>query len=266
MKIIDLAEEHESLYFNCLIGDPRRLADAGNYKRDWYRKMTPRGLKVKLILNDAGEPVGMVQYLPIEESPATGKDLYYLLCIWVVNDKKFRGNHQKKGFGTALLAAFEEDARASGKKGVVAWGLTIPAFMPARWFKKHGYEEAERQGMQVLLWKTWEAGVAKPAWTPSRKKPERTQGKVTVACFRCGWCPEVNKAFTRTKRVVAEIGGEINFTEIDTAERKAFEEWGFGDALFIDGKEIPLGPAPSIAKIRRAIHQSQKRAAKEVSS
>jgi GNAT superfamily N-acetyltransferase len=260
MKIVDLAPEHESLYFNCLIGDPDRLADAGDYKRVWYEAMKPRGLKVKLALDDRGNPVGMIQYLPVEESSVAGRDLYSLLCIWVINDKKFRGNHQRHGYGKALLAAMEDDARQHGKKGVTVWGLSLPAFMPAAWFKKHGYAEAERQGMRVLLWKHWDPTAQKPFWVRRHKTPENRPGRVTVTAFCSGWCPEVNKAFTRTKRAVAGCGGPIEFAEINTTERKTFEEWGIVDGLFVDGKEMPLGPAPSYAKIKRAIGKSVKNA------
>jgi GNAT superfamily N-acetyltransferase len=263
MKIIDLTQEFEPLYFNCLVGDAGRLNDAGEYKKHWYEAMKPRGLKVKLALTDNGEPAGMIQYLPVEESTVTGRDLYALLCLWVVNDKRARGNFQKRGFGSALLAAFEEDARTSGKKGVVVWGLSIPAFMRAAWFSKHGYEVVERQGIQVLLWKTWASGADKPAWALQRKIPERTPGKASVTCFRCGWCPEVNKAFTRTRRAIEEIGGDIDYREIDTTDPTAFSEWGISDAVFVDGESIPLGPAPSYAKIKRAIRLSRKRAARE---
>jgi GNAT superfamily N-acetyltransferase len=255
MKIIDLSAEHEPFYFKCLVDDPNWLADAGDYKRAWYETMKPRGLKVKLALTGADEPVGMIQCLPVEESIVTGRDLSFLYCIWVVNNERHRVNHQHKGFGSALLAAFEEDARRSGKKGVVAWGLDIPDFMQADWFTKHGYEEADRQGVQVLLWKAWDAGAQKPAWIRPKKKPEYAPGETKVTCFCYGWCPEINKAFTRAKQ--AAKATKAVFEEINTAERKTFTEWGISDALFIGGQEVPLGPAPSSEQIKRAIEKSR---------
>jgi GNAT superfamily N-acetyltransferase len=269
MKIVDLGAEDEALYFNCLSGNPELTAETGDYKRDWYRAMKPRGLRVKLALDGEGEPVGMVQYLPVEESIVAGRDLYFLYCIWVLNDKKYRGNHQKKGYGSALLAAFEDDARQSGKKGVAAWGLRIPAFMRASWFEKRGYREAERQGIQSLLWKTWDETAEKPAWILPKKTPAGLTEKSTVTCFCGGWCPEVNKAFMRAKRAAEDIGAKtgrrVDLTEIDTKGREAYAEWGIGDALFIGGREMPLGPAPSYGKIARAIKRGVKKTEKEKS-
>jgi GNAT superfamily N-acetyltransferase len=265
MKIIDLPSEHEAFYFKCLVDDPAWLAEAGDYKRKWYEAMKPRGLRVKLALNDGDRPVGMVQYLPVEESNVSGRDLFFLHCIWVVNDRR-GANRQGKGIGSALLAAFEEDARCSGKKGVVVWGVTIPDFMRAAWFKKHGYETVEAQGIIELLWKTWEAGAVRPAWVKPNKKPAPAPGGTTVTCFRCGWCPEVNKTFTRARRAAADLAAEgrkVGFREIDTTDRRNFREWGISDALFIDGEEVPLGPAPSYEQIKEAIERSLKKAKEE---
>lgn len=35
--------------------------------------------------------------------------------------------------------------------GMAAWGMAIPVFMRASWFRKHGYKKADKIGMQVLL-------------------------------------------------------------------------------------------------------------------
>ncbi|MHA1414401.1 MAG: hypothetical protein ACTSO4_17520 [Promethearchaeota archaeon] len=43
--------------------------------------MKSKGLSVKLALNEEDKAVGMVQYIVIEHSFATGKDLYFILCI-----------------------------------------------------------------------------------------------------------------------------------------------------------------------------------------
>ena len=69
----------------------------------------------------------MIQYVPIEEAFVDGQGLYFVHCIWVHGHKQGRGNFQKKGMGTALLEAAEQDARELGAKGMAAWGMAPPS-------------------------------------------------------------------------------------------------------------------------------------------
>ncbi|MHA1782334.1 MAG: hypothetical protein ACTSUL_02795 [Promethearchaeota archaeon] len=43
--------------------------------------MKSKGLSIKLALDEENKVVGMVQYIVIEHSFATGKDLYFIQCI-----------------------------------------------------------------------------------------------------------------------------------------------------------------------------------------
>lgn len=82
MKIVDLTEEHRPLYFVCLEDWSEEIIEAGNHKQLWYEKMKGKGLGVKLALDDLRRVGGMIQYVPVENSPgAEGKDLYFVLCI-----------------------------------------------------------------------------------------------------------------------------------------------------------------------------------------
>lgn len=138
MKIIDLPPEYESLYFLCLEDWSDEIKTAGNHKACWYARMKDRGLRVKLAVADNGEIGGMIQYLPIEHSLAMGENLYFVLCIWVHGYRHGRGNFQKRGLGRALLQAAEADAIARGARGMAAWGISLPFWMKAAWFKKTG--------------------------------------------------------------------------------------------------------------------------------
>jgi GNAT superfamily N-acetyltransferase len=151
MRIVQLPEEQERLYFMCLEDWSDEIKEAGEHKAVWFDRMKNNGLRVRLALDDEGKVGGMIQYVPIEHSFAEGKGLYYVHCIWVHGHKQGRGNYQKRGMGKALLVAAEEDARELGARGIVAWGVILPFWMRASWFLKHGYSKADRQGLQVLL-------------------------------------------------------------------------------------------------------------------
>ena len=253
MKIIDLTPEYERLYNVCLEDWSEEMKEAGNHKELWYHKMKDRGLRVKLALDDKDRVGGMIQYVPIEHSLAQGNDLYFVLCIWVHGYKTGRGNFQKRGMGKALLQAAENDARALGVKGLVTWGVSLPLFMRASWFRKRGYAKVDKQGLQVLLWKPFTDDAVPPRWIERKKKPERIPGQVRVTAFINGWCPAQNLVFERAKRASAEYGDKVVFQEVNTFDREVLLEWGIADALFIDGKEVRTGPPPSYKKIHKLI-------------
>ncbi len=216
MKVIDLTSEHEQLYFVCLEDWSEEIKEAGDHKKTWYNKMKDKGLRVKLALDDKGEVGGMIQYLPVEHSFVEGKDSYFINCIWVHGHKQGRGNFQKRGLGKALLQAAEDDAKAMDAKGMAAWGLLLPFWMKASWFKKQGYRSVERQGIQSLLWKPFADDAVPPKWIRPKKSPETVPGKVAVTAFLNGWCPAQNLVFERAKRAAAEFGDKVVFRKIGT--------------------------------------------------
>jgi N-acetylglutamate synthase-like GNAT family acetyltransferase len=55
--------------------------------------------------------------------------------------------------GKALLKAAEDDAKSLGAKGIAAWGISLPFWMKASWFKNHGYKKADKDSMALLVWK-----------------------------------------------------------------------------------------------------------------
>ncbi len=255
MKIIDLTDKYQQSYFVCLEDWSEEIKEAGDHKEVWYNKMKTKGLRVKLGLDDNGEVGGMIQYIPIEHSFAEGKNLYFINCIWVHGYKKGRGNFQKKGMGKALLQAAENDVKTKGAKGIVAWGIPLPFWMKASWFKKQGYTKVDKQGFleQVLLWKHFTNDAIPPKRIKQQKKPETTPGKVAVTAFLNGWCPAQNLVFERARRATSEFGDKVIFREINTFDRESFLEWGIADALFIDDKQVRTGPPPSYEKIKKTI-------------
>lgn len=251
MKIVDLSDDHVSSYFNCLEDWSDEMQEAGDHKSRWYETMRDRGLRVKLALDDEGRAVGMIQYLPIEQSMAEGHDLYMVLCIWVHGYRQGVGKHQGHGIGSALLAAAEQDARQLGAKGLAAWGVTLPFWMRASWFKKHGYQTADRMAGSELVWKRFTSDAQAPKWIAPGPVPDTIDGQVTMTAFLSGWCPARNIVYERAKRVTEELGPPVVFVSIDTSEPAAVRQHGHSDDVFLDGKRLQRGPPPSYDKIKK---------------
>ena len=259
MKIVDLSPEYEAVYFKCLEDWSDEMAESGDHKACWYQKMKDKGLIVKLALDDEGKAGGMIQAIPIEDSVAEGENLYFIPCTWVHGYKKGRGNFQKKGMGKALLGAVEDEVRRLGKYGLVAWGLALPFWMKASWYKKQGFRTADRKGIALMVWKPFHPDAQKPRWIKRRRKPVCLAGVVTVTGFINGACPAGNITFERAKRAAAAFGDRVRFEKIDTSNRETFLEWGLSDSIYIDNKEITNGPPLSYEKILKKIRRQLKK-------
>jgi GNAT superfamily N-acetyltransferase len=253
MDIVNLGPQHLEAYCACLEEYSDEIKEGADHKKRWYEEMKDKGLRVKLALVD-GKPYGMIHYVPIEHAFAEGRGHYFVHCIWVHAHKgKGVGDQRKRGLGKALLRAAEDDARALGAKGLAVWGMAIPVFMRASWFRKQGYRKADRIGVQVLLWKPFADDAVPPRWIREKKRPDKLEGRVAVDAFVHGWCPAMNMTFARAKRACAELGGAVAFRPVWTLDRAAFEEWGIADGVYIDGKPVRTGPPPTYEKLRRKI-------------
>ncbi len=260
MRIIDLDDAHRELFAMCLEDWSADAKEAGPRRAQWVERFLQRGLRGKLALDDEGKVGGMIQYLPIEQSIVDGEGLYFVPCIWVHGHKQGRGNFQGKGMGSALLEAAESDARSLGAKGMAAWGIWLPFWMRASWFKKHGYRRADRQGMSILLWKPFTGDSAPPRWYRAKRPlPDGAPGKVTVTAFTSGWCLAGNLTCERARRAACDVGDRVVFREIDTSEHAAVAEWGRSDEIYVDGKSVRSGPPPTYAKLRRLIEKRARR-------
>lgn len=257
VPVVDLDPSLEPRYLACLEDWPGSdLLQAGDHKRRWYARAREQGLRVKLALDPAGQAAGMIQYLPIEHAPALGRGLWMVLCIWVLPRSPLGPSRQRRGMGSALLEAAERDARERGAEGMAAWGLALPFWMRASWFRAHGYRKADRRGLATLLWKPFTPAASPPAWLPETgRKPEPAAGKVVVCGCVSGWCPAQSLAFERARRAAAPFGDAVEVRMVDTGDRERLLEWGQGDALFVDGRQVSTGPPPSEAKLARLLRR-----------
>lgn len=257
MEVVDLRPEQpdlEEAFLTCLEPWNPDAVEGRAAKAAWYAAMKDRGLFVKLALED-GVPVGFVQCVPIEESPMLGSGLYAILCIWVHGHPRGVGNHQGHGLGTALLVAAEREAQHRGALGMAAWGLALPVWMRASWFRRHGYATVDRQDGLVLLLKRFSARARAPAWPPHGPPPPGVDGRTTVTCFSNGWCMAANATCTRARRVAEGFGDKVAFRQIATLDPAVARQWGHSDALFIDQDEVRTGPPPSERKLRRLVRR-----------
>jgi hypothetical protein len=138
--------------------------------------------------------------------------------------------------------------------------------MRAKWFKKHGYQKVDRNGISVLLWKSFSEEASPPHWIRAKKKPERIPGKVVVTALANGWCSGTNGMIERAKKISNELGNKVVYREIDMTNRESVREWGLSDGLFVDDRNIYKGPPLSEEKIRKAIEKKVRKLQKSLRS
>ena len=135
---------------------------AARLHEDWMRKtLTRRGMYTKVAL-DGDQPIGFIFALPIGRTAwyIAGDDLLTIQCLNV--EERYRG----RGVGEQLLIAVEETARPRAK------GLAVIAydpsdwFMPASFFRGQGYQEVERRGTSVLMFKPFVENAPAPSFVP----------------------------------------------------------------------------------------------------
>ena len=250
MKIIDLKPEYKNTYFNCLEDWSDEIKDAGNHKALWYEGMKNRGLRVKLAVDDEGKACGMIQYVPSEYSFIGEEGFYMIMCIWVHGHKEGVGNQQKKGIGTMLIDAAEKVCREMGVEALLAWGVSMPFFMKASWFKKHDYKKIDKDNIRVLLWKPFVEDIKAPSLIRMRKKPGLVEGKVKIDAFI---------VFERVKKAFEEFKDDIVLEIHNTTDINIYKEWGILDGVYVDGKVVQKGPPPSYEKIYKIIKKRVER-------
>lgn len=250
MRVIDLKEEHEDLFCICLEEWKEESKDAGPKRKQWLQRSQRLGLKAKVAFNDENIPAGLIQYGPIEHSFIDGRELMFVYCIFIHGVDKGRGNQQGKGMGVALLKEAERDAQKAGMKGIAAWGLTQPWWMPAAFFEKYGFEQADLDEMKKLVWKPFTKEAQPPKWFRRTDKPlELVPGKVTVTSFVSGWCMGQNIVYEWAKQLATQYGDEIVYKEIDTSDRETIAAWGLSDAIYVNDEQL-MGPPMSYEDIK----------------
>lgn len=257
VTIVDLPDRHQESYFACL-EDGSEMTDAGDHKACWYAQHRDAGLGVKLAIDADDRPLGMIQYVPIDLSPADGDDLYMILCIWVHGYDRGVGDVQGAGIGSRLLTAAEDDVRARGALGLAAWGMFVPVWMKASWFKRHGYVTADRLGVRELVWKPFSDDAIPPRWIRPQPLPDDSIGAPdAVQAFHNGWCPATNLVFERARRAADELG--VRFEPIDTTDRATMLRYGRTDEVLVGGRPLQRGAPPSYRTVRRKIERWRRR-------
>jgi len=222
----------------------------------WLRETQGQGMRVLVALLD-GQHAGFLYLLPIEVAPAgpVGRDLAVIQCLTV------RDGMKSHGAGRALVAAAEDEARASGRKGIVVGAYYHDFwFMPASFFEACGYTVARRHGETALLWRAFAPTAEAPRFMERRYRFEPVAGKVVIDLFWSRSCLTTDTEAQRVREVAAEFSAEFGAALLlreysaDAPEIRA--RYGIYRAIFIDGHEVSWGYEAPKEGLRAAIREA----------
>jgi len=233
---------------------------------EWYRNAyAEKGLRIKVAIL-SGKQVGMIHIYPIETCPwgPLGNGLSAIACINVAGEKRY-----KRGIGSDLMRAAEEEARAQNRKGVVVKAFYGDFwFMPARFFEKCGYTRVRGprpvsiKGMdailndETLLWKTSEPSAEPPRFLERNYTYEPIPGKVVVDLFHTSSCPCYLIEKERVREVCRALADSVVLNEYNADDPKTLSKYQIYRGIFINGREIGWGNEAPKEGIRQAIEKA----------
>lgn len=211
---------------------------AAKLHEDWMRKtLTRRGMYTKVAL-DGDQPIGFIFALPIGRTSwyIAGDELLTIQCMNV--EEAYRGRR----VGEQLLVAVEEAARSRAKGMAVIAYDPSDWFMPASFFRGQGYQEVERRGTSVLMFKPFAADAPAPSFVPRHYRPPRPiPGKVIVETFWSPQCLTTALDILHVREVCAEFKDDVILHELNASMPGMRERFGIPRTLFINGVEKGWG-------------------------
>lgn len=249
LEIRDLCEETMEVYLSCGCNpNDVRITDeirsAQRIKKAWAERMLPQGLGAK-IAYEHSFPAGFVEFLPIEVAPVPveGKRLLFISDIHI-NDDDMSGqvNYERKGIGRRLIEQVEKYARDKGFIGLAALALDGD-WMPAAFFLKVGFAEADKIGPMYLLWKPFGECEPPRIWK-GNFNPTAGQAIVHIDVIYSCQCWGMVMQARSWRDVAAEFPGKVVVHEHHSDDRQVMSlDCMTGSiGVYIDGQWGPDHP------------------------
>jgi len=223
------------------------------HRISWLRSMEKSGLRVKVALLD-GVHAGFLYIMPIEINPwnIQGRDLMVFPCL--VSQSKF----SKKGIGSLLIKAAEEEAKSQNRNGIATIGYFWDFwFMPADYFLKLGFKVAEKHGEEAIFWKQFDLNTEPPKFREENYSFKPIKGKIVIDLFWNRFCLTSDVEAQRVREVVSEYGNDVILNEFSAVDQKVLQQYGIERRIYVNGEMIEVGPEIEKSKLRDAINRAK---------
>ena len=175
-------------------------AEGYQRKLAWLEQRFADGLQIKIVYED-DRSVGFVEYTPGEFAwrPVKAANYLFIHCLWVV------GRAKEKGYGSRLLEACIDDAKAMDKHGVAAVTKKGGHLVGKKIFLNHGFEVVDRASPTFsLMAKTFDEAPA-PAF-PQDWEARQAHYGAGLSVVYADQCPYFLDAVQKVLDAAKEVG------------------------------------------------------------
>jgi hypothetical protein len=200
-------------------------------KRKWFKKTFKEGLRIKILRDQTDRPIAFIEYVPAEFAwrPVDADNYMFIHCMYVHSNKD-----KKKGYGSMLVKACEDEAREKNMLGVITMTSKGSWVADKRLFEKMGFVEAEKIDRFELLIKKFDTNSPNPKLIDWTKNQKNYIGWHLLYADQCPWN---EKSALALKETAKEYGIDLQIKKIDSVQQAKAAPSGFAVFnLLHDGK------------------------------
>jgi ribosomal protein S18 acetylase RimI-like enzyme len=219
-RIVDLTPDNVGELGLFCVKNPKHAGYQA--KLDWLKPLFAEGLRVKMLVPAAGgKPLGFIEYVPGEFAwrAVDARGYLFIHCIWV-----YPRANLGKGYGSQLVQACIDDARAANRSGVAVIAGETPWLPNRRIFERNCFKQVATSA-HYELW----VFALKRAPAPSFRDWQSALAETGVLTLTCAHqCPYSAKAVTDLQQVAEATGKKLRVKIVKNAEIAQGAPSGYG--------------------------------------
>jgi len=229
MKFINLTPENVNEHgFFCV---KNVKSEEFKKKKDWYSRAYSEGLRIKIMVNEAGKQIGYIEFVPAENAwrPIHAPGFMFIQCLFMYSNKD-----KNIGNGSLLIKACEEEAKKLNLKGVCTMTSKGTFIADKRLFEKNGFTQVDKLERFELMTKKFNSKFVDPKLIDWTKEREKYQGWHLLYADQCPWH---SKSVSALQEVAKEFKINLNIRKLTSSTEAKTAPSGFGTfSLLHDGK------------------------------